>query len=150
MNEIVTLDCLLCPGIFRGMPTEEDWKYLVLGDVPGTFFRDLDYLIGRIEAASGYQVLAILREPTRSDILGFTDKRFDFKGYDLVEDETCISAITNCGGFDLAFSDDDLSACGLVSEHEAAYRIRDLLRKHYPDEPHAICAVWAIWRMRAE
>lgn len=149
-NEIVTLDGLLCPAIFRGPPTEEGWNYLVLHDIPKTFFDDLDYLLGQVEDETEYQILAVVREPTQSDVLGFTDERFDFKGYDLVEDETGISALTNCGGFPLAFSDGELSECGLVPDFENAYRIRDLLKQQYPDEHHANCAVWAIWRMREE
>jgi hypothetical protein len=130
------------------MPTEEDWNYIVYGEeAAATFFRDVDYLLSRIKAATEYQVLAVLREPTQSAVQSYADKRFEFKGYDLI-DQGGISAISNCGGFDLAFSDNDLSAWGLVPDHESAYRIRDLLRKHYPDEPHADCAVWAIWRMK--
>jgi hypothetical protein len=148
LKEVVSLDCLLCPSIIEGaLLTEEDWNYIVLEEVVGTFFCDVDYLLSRIRAESQQQVIAVLREPTESDVLSYSDDRFQFKGYDLVEDQTGISALTNCGGFDLAFSNDDLSECGLVSEHERAYRIRDLLRKHYPDEPHANCAVWAIWKM---
>jgi hypothetical protein len=148
-NEIITLDCMLCPDIIGGMPTPEDWSYIVYHEAPaGTFFRDLDYLLSRIEAATEFQVLAVLREPTLEAVQSFADKRFEFKGYDLVEVDGGISTLTNCGGFfDLAFSDDDLSPWGLVPDQESAYRIRDLLRKHYPDEHHADCHVWAIWRM---
>lgn len=147
-NEIITLDCLLCPDIMRGEPTAEDWNYIVYeDDATGQFFSEVEYLLSRIEATTEYQVLAVLREPTLEAVRSFADKRFDFKGYDLIEVQGGISALTNCGGFDLAFSDDDRSPWGLVSNQESAYRIRDLLRNHYPDEPHADCHVWAIWRM---
>lgn len=42
------------------------------------------------------------------------DKRFKFYGYDLLEDFTSISALTNCGGFDKAFLPKDISEYGLI------------------------------------
>jgi hypothetical protein len=146
-NEIITLDGWLCPDIMRGELTAEDWNYIVYGEcAAGLFFSDLEYLLSRIETTTDYQVLAVIREPTPEAVRSFADRRFDFKGYDLIEVQGSISALTNCGGW-FEFSADDLSPWGLVPDHESAYRIRDLLRNHYPDDPHANCHVWALWRM---
>jgi hypothetical protein len=147
LEELVSLDCMLCPSIIGDL-TEEDWKYIVCEQTFYGLFRDLDHLLDRIQTDDKYQIIATIREPTERDLLRFIDERFDFKGHDLIEDQTRISALTNCGGFDLAFCKDDLSECGLVTELERACRIRELLVKHYPEDPHANCAAWAIWRMR--
>jgi hypothetical protein len=146
LNEVVSLDQMLCPSVIQDL-TDEDWNHISSEPWFG-LFQDLDYLLGRVEAEDRYQIIEVLREPSQSDILGFTDERFKFKGYDLVEQQAGNSALTNCFGFDLACSADDLSECGLVSDHAKAYQIRDLLKQHYPDEHHADCTVWAIWRMR--
>ena len=92
-----------------------------------------------------YQVLAAVSEPTDGDIVGFADGRFIFKGFDLLNANT--SALTNCGGFDLAFTEADLNECGLVPLCHDAYRIRESLRSNYPYDIHSECVVWAIWRM---
>lgn len=105
-------------------------------------------MLSRIKTKSQYQIVATIREPKKNDISTFQNERFVFKGYDLIEDETRISALTNCGGFDLAFQNNDLSESGLLSGYEKAYQIRDLLLKNYPDENHADCTVWAIWKMK--
>src|SRR5205823_1421962 len=114
-NEIITLDCMLCPDIMLAELTAEDWNYLVYHEeAAGTFFFDVEYLLSRIEATTEYQVLAVLREPTLEAVRSFADQRFAFKGYDLIEVQGGNSALTNCGGFPLAFSDDDRSPWGLV------------------------------------
>jgi hypothetical protein len=33
-------------------------------------------------------------------------------------------------------------------DHPKAVAVQQLLRTEYPDEPHARCHVWAIWRMK--
>lgn len=42
----------------------------------------------------------------------------------------------------------DLSECGLLVDHARATAVRQLLLKEYPEEPHACCRIWAIWRMK--
>ncbi|MCR3757464.1 hypothetical protein KYB31_00480 [Clostridium felsineum] len=75
------------------------------------------------------------------------DKRFKFYGYDLIEDSTRISALTNCGRFDKAFSSNDISEFGLIKEYKKAKEIQSLLLENYPDEEHVDCVLWGIWRM---
>jgi hypothetical protein len=35
---------------------------------------------------------------------------------------------------------------GLIKSRERAFRIRDTLRRCFPDRDEAKCHVWAIWR----
>ncbi len=92
-----------------------------------------------------YQVLAAMSDPTDSDVAGFADDRFVLKGFDLLNANT--SALTNCGGFDIAFTEADLNDCGLIPACQEAYRIRESLRLNYPCDINSECVVWAIWRM---
>lgn len=72
---------------------------------------------------------------------------FTFCGYDLVEMNTCISAITNCGAyFDNAVDYGNLNEYGLLSNYLDAVKTQILLRDHYPDENHAYCEVVEVWR----
>ena len=92
-------------------------------------------------------MIAAIREPDEADMDKIKDARFVFKGFDLLEDFSGISALTNCGGFDEAFMPGELNKSGLVEGYADAYRIQKGLREHYPGENHANCAVWALWRM---
>ena len=94
-------------------------------------------------------VLALMENPTDEEVRAFNDDRFIFRGFDLVELQTGISALVNCGGFPKAFSSTDLSDCGLLTDHAKALSVQKLLRAEYPDEHHADCDVWAIWQMNA-
>jgi hypothetical protein len=72
---------------------------------------------------------------------------FTFCGYDLVEMDTCISAITNCGvGFDNAVDYGNLNEYGLVPNYLDVVKTQILLRDNYPDENHAYCEVVEVWR----
>lgn len=93
-------------------------------------------------------MLALMQEPTRADLDLFADSRFTFRGFDLIEKTGSISALVNCGGFDKAISNVDLSTCGLLTDLSAALDAERLLRENYPDEPHANCDLWAIWQMK--
>jgi len=57
---------------------------------------------------------------------------FDFCGFDLI-DEFEISALTNCGGFDNAFTYKDLNSLGLIANYELARKIQADLKNKYPD-----------------
>ena len=89
----------------------------------------------------------MIQNPTEDEVRSFSDHRFVFRGFDLVELQTGISALVNCGGFPKAFSPADHSDCGLLTDHAKALSVQNLLRAEYPDEPHADCDVWAIWQM---
>jgi hypothetical protein len=67
-------------------------------------------------------------------------------GYDLVDVQHSASALSNCGGFPHAFSNEELTSKGLLASHARAVEVQAALRRHYPQEPHADCHVWAIFR----
>jgi len=48
-------------------------------------------------------------------------------------DEFEISALTNCGGFDNAFTYKDLNSLGLIANYELARKIQADLKNKYPD-----------------
>ena len=149
LREIISLDSILCPSIFRELSVE-DWNHNVQEDFKTHLFRDLDYLLGKTAGRDGFNVLALMQGPTRAELDSFADSRFAFRGFDLIEKNGSISALMNCGGFDKAFSKTDLSVCGLVTDFSAAKGIERLLREDYPSEPHANCDLWAIWQMHLE
>ncbi len=68
-------------------------------------------------------------------------------GYDLIEEETQISALNNCGGFPKVFANDELNKYGLLDGFERTREVRRLLAQQYTDEHHAKCELYAIWRL---
>lgn len=72
-------------------------------------------------------------------------ENFSFCGYDLAE-EFEISALTNCGGFDETFTYKDLNAFGLLPDFATAQKMQMDLEKNNPEEEHADCLLFAIWR----
>ena len=149
LREIVSLDDILCPTFFREL-IAEDWQHNVQENFKTDFFHDLEYVLGRVARNNRFNVLAVIQEPTPVELAYFTDSRFVFRGFDLVESGGSISGLVNCGGFPKAFSPDELSDCGLLKDHAKALNVQKLLRDEYPDEPHANCDVWAIWQMKVE
>ena len=98
--------------------------------------------------AGRVNILAVLQNPAAEEVRSFTDRRFEFRGFDLVDVYGNISALVNCGGFDKVFAPTELSECGLLTDHAKALRVQMRLREEYPDEHHANCDLWAIWQMR--
>ena len=75
---------------------------------------------------------------------------FSFYGYDLIEEGSGVSALNNCGGFEKAFANKYVSEVGLIEDYHLARDIQNRLLEFYPEEIHADCDLWAIWRMDRE
>jgi len=116
---VISLDRILCPSVFKDL-TDEDWSHNVQEDFKLNFFYNLDYVLGKVAGQDQVNVLALMHNPTVEEFRSFSDQRFSFRGFDLVELETGISALVNCGEFPKAFSSSDLSDCGLLTEHAQA------------------------------
>lgn len=145
LQEVNSLDCLLCPSVIETL-TDEDWQYNVHENHMTHLFRDLDYLLRRVAGNKPVNVLAVMHEPCAADVYSFVDPRFVFRGFDLIETEVGISALSNCGGFDRSFSDTDLSEYGLLTDYAKAVDVQKSLIKEHPEEHHAECDLWAIWK----
>ncbi len=147
LEEVITLDSNLCPSVVDFTDDDRDWDHLADQDDIYGMFEDLDYLLKRIEGIAPVNILAAVRNPQADCKTEFPNPRFTFKGYDLVDPVCSIGALTDCGGFPGVFQNEELSNVGLISDFTRAQEIQASLLEHYPDEPHAKCDVWAIWRM---
>ena len=145
LREVISLDGILCPSITQNL-TDEDWDHNVQENHKTHLFRDLDYLLNKVVGRERVNVLAVMQEPTPAEIAEFTDSRFLFCGFDLIECDGSISALVNCGGFPKAFLNSELSDCGLLTDHARALSVQHKLRDEYPDEQHARCDLWAVWQ----
>ena len=153
LREVVSLDGILNCNVFDNDEenSAEDWEHidLYLSDNETGFvtYKDLDYLLKKSAGRGPLNILAIIQNPTDGDMAAFADPRFEFRGFDLADKDFGMSALVNCGGFDKAFANSELSDCGLISSLSRADEVRGLLRQNYPDGDHTDCDVWAIWLM---
>lgn len=74
------------------------------------------------------------------------ERDFEFIGYDLIETDGDVSALVNCGGFDETFKPKELNSYGLISEYDRAKEIQTELPKNNPNEHHADCNLFEVWR----
>ena len=147
--EVVTIEDHYMP--LRNQLTVEDWASVASADEvgPPLCFRDLERLqraIARISPTLPLNLLCVFREPTEPPIA--PQSSFTFLGYDLIEDKTGVSAVTNCGGqFAAVIEDGEINARGLIDTFDRAKEIQRELPKSYPQDPHACCSLWAIFRV---
>jgi hypothetical protein len=147
LREVVSLDPMLCPPV---LPTikPEYWPYIVNEDFMLNFFVDFPYLLQQVAGIPQKNVLCVFRNPPSQPIAPAVAS-FEFLGYDLVDIMGSASALTNCGGFPDVFSNAELSTTGLLPGLERAGQVQARLRSLHPEEPHANCHVWAIFRFIA-
>jgi hypothetical protein len=145
LDEVVSLDNMLCPSVPEEL-TSADWDHNVHADYLTFFFRSLDYLRNRVAGDDRLNILTVLQNPTETDLAETSLPGFAFAGFDLVDVHGDISALTNCGGFDLVFANAELSDLGLLTDLSRGRDVQTSLRLEYPEESHAECHVWAIWR----
>jgi hypothetical protein len=149
LKEVVSLDISLCNPLVNEL-SDEDWNHIVCEDFRSNYFKDLDYLALKVKDVQRKNVLGLYRNPDTHISTAPAQRDFGFIGYDLIEEATQISALTNCGGFPEAFSNDELNSCGLISKFERANEIRKKLVEMYPKEAHAHCEMYAIWRLNEQ
>ena len=145
LDEVVSLDPMLCPTVLPELK-DEYWPHVVNEDFMLSFFVDLEFLLNEISGMDELNLLCVYRDPTSPPELGAGPVGFDFLGYDLVDVQASASALTNCGGFPDIFDNTELSSKGLLTSYARAFDVQSQLRARYPDESHANCHVWAIFR----
>lgn len=150
LESLLTLDATLCPRAPSPL-NDEDWNH----NVPmGSFawcFRDLSYLEHRIADFGAIRILATIRHPMHPCDELRPDDRFAFAGYDILDKETDISLLTNCGPFPRALAPKELSSCGLLPRFSRAAAVRSALELNYPEHSHVPgCEVWALWEMQSK
>ena len=92
------------------------------------------------------QILAVILRPDVDPLDRLAREEFVFCGYDLVEEATTISAITNCGGMFASVPYDQLTEYGLLPTYKDAVLTQLALVEEAPDENHAYCMICEIWR----
>jgi hypothetical protein len=144
LDEVVSLDGTLCPTVLPNIKPA-NWDHIVNENLMLNFFTDLDYLRNETAEIRRKNILCVFRNPGDHPS-SQVPEGFEFVGYDLVDKDASISALTNCGGFPQAFSNAELSEKGLLRNHERGLEVQETLRQQYPNEHHADCHLWAIFR----
>jgi hypothetical protein len=145
LDELVTLDLGLCPTVLKKIK-DNYWPHIVNEDFLLEYFVDLDFLVNEISGVVDRNLLCVFRNPADPPSCDTGSINFEFLGYDLCDVEVGTSALSNCGGFPDVFSSDELSCKGLLTSHARALEVQKQLRLTHPEEPHANCHCWAIFR----
>jgi len=147
LTELVSLDGMLNEILVEpNLDDADDWDYIhTIEQYQTGFFTTLDFVFKRLKPKNKFNLLTVVVEPdAECNILGIDD--FEFVGYDLLDKDFGISALTNCGGFDETFLPKDLNGKGLIDDFKTSYEIKKRLLENNPEEHHADTNVIAIWR----
>ena len=144
LQELVSLDGMLCPTILPEIK-DDYWPHIVNEDFMLAYFLDFDFLMTQVAGIARKNVLGVFRNPVAQPVPPPVAE-FEFLGYELVDLQNAASALTNCGAWPDVFDKSELSPFGLLPELERALDVQAMLRSLYPDEPHAQCHVWAVFR----
>lgn len=144
LREVVSLDENLCPTVLPDIP-DHYWPHIVNENYMLRYFRDLGFLLKEVDHLAAKNVLCVYRDPPVHP--ASPPANFRYLGYDLVDISGGVSALGNCGGFPDVFANSELSEHGLLTSHARAAQVQAGLRARHPDEPHADCHSWAIFRL---
>ncbi|HEV2502075.1 MAG TPA: hypothetical protein VGV39_03320 [Mesorhizobium sp.] len=144
LTEVVGLDGMLNEIVLSEVK-DHYWEKIVNEDFMLHFFTDLNFMLAQIDDVRNLNVIGTIKAPAE-DVSGLVWDGFTFCGYELLDQDHDISALTNCGGFPDVFRNDELSSQGLVLDFGRATQIRHDLQQLYPEERHADCNIWAVFR----
>ena len=147
LKELVSLDGMLNELSFElNLDSEEDWKHIITdGDYVTDLFNSAEYVLQRTKDLEYFNFLAVIKNPTRDSTL-LVSGEFEFLGYELLDEDYGVSALTNCGGFDKTFRPNELNRLGLIDDLNRAQQIQKDLITNNPEEHHAYCNLFGIWR----
>ena len=145
LDEVVSLDSMLCGTLLPEMK-DEYWPHIVSEDFMLNFFIDLEFMVAQLPDVAERNLLCVYRNPPNEPTPPSGPVDFEFLGCDLVDVMGGVSALTNCGGFIDVFDNRELSPKGLLTSHARASDVQSQLKAKYPEEPHANCHVWAVFR----
>ncbi|MVO07765.1 hypothetical protein GOQ30_01140 [Flavobacterium sp. TP390] len=147
LTELVSLDGMLNENLVEpDFDSAEDWNFIYCEGIFQTdLFTSVDFVFKRLKAIDTFNLLAVVLEPEQ-DCKYVMVEGFEFVGYELLDRDFSISALTNCGGFDETFLPTDLNDKGLIDDFTKAYEIKKMLIENNPDEHHADTNVIAVWR----
>ena len=148
LKELLSLDSMLCRSVLASDKVpDEYWPHIVREDFMLDYFVDLNFLESQLRSKSGFNLLCVVRNPINEESgSGLIPPGFAFQGYDLVEVEGGVSALTNCGGFPDVFANTELSETGLFADFSRAREVQAKLKERHPEDAHADCHLWAIFR----
>lgn len=141
--EFCSLDSMMNDSVFTP-ETIEDWENIVQKDFMIEMITNLSYARKIHERHPGAVIFGLIIEPDVEDL----KENDGLLGFDVIDGYCGNSLITNCGGYPEIFNDEDISKYGLLDDYYNACRIRDELRRQFPECAHAReCCVWAIYRV---
>ena len=147
LKELVSLDSMLCPSILSSKKIpHEYWSHIVNEDFMLDYFIDLKFLEGQIQQKRDFNLLCVFRNPNAEPSPSLLPAGFSFVGYDLVEVDGGVSALTNCRSFSDVFANSELNDKGLLQTHARGIEVQRKLRELHSDDAHADCHLWAIFR----
>ena len=131
LSELVSLDSMLNPHLITDI-IDEGWNHIVNEDYRLSYFTNLDYMLTRLPNTPNRNILGLYRNPDSHITTPPAPASFEFLGYDLIEEQTQISALTNCGGYPETFSNSEINPFGLISDYPRASQIQDELYTKNP------------------
>lgn len=147
LTELVSLDGMLNEILVVPVyENADDWNFIHIVDQYQTgFFTTLEFVFKRLKSKDKFHLLTVVLEPEQ-DCKDINIEDYEFLGYDLLDRDFSISALTNCGGFDETFLPADLNSKGLIDDFSKAYDIKKRLLENNPTDFHADTNVIAVWR----
>ena len=92
------------------------------------------------------QILEVITRPGKTKEASLEQQGFTFCGYDLVEEFSGISAITDCGGSFRSIRYEGLTEFGLIPTYKEAVMTQLAIAEEDPYDSHADCEILEIWR----
>ena len=110
LTELVSLDGMLNEILVEpDYDNADDWDCIYIVEQYQTgFFTRLEFVFKRLKPKDKFNLLTVVLEPDQ-DCKDVKIDDYEFVGYDLLDQDFSISALSNCGGFDETFLPTDLN-----------------------------------------
>ena len=145
LKRVITLDPALCPPVVHP-ESASDWQFIAKEEFMIDFFTNLEFVRQRAVGHRPSVLVAVARDPSTEEVRDFSSIGFEFAGFDVVDAQFTASSLFNRHFSSLNDFSKLSPESGLIRSRERAFRLRDAVRRRYPDREEARCHVWAIWQ----
>jgi hypothetical protein len=144
LSSFDSVDSMHRPDLFAP-DSVEDWHNCINENFKLTIVTNLEYARRILDRYDSPVLIGVDIELEEGYVAGD-----GFLGYDIIDGDSSISLVTNCGTDEEGLFDDHIQPNGLLGDLDRALQIRDRLRRDFPADPHAAdCTVWAVYKVDA-
>jgi hypothetical protein len=145
-KEYYSIDSINRESLFTP-DSEEDWENCINENFMLNIITNLNYDLKIAHKFPSGEIIGVIENPKHSN--EEIPINHILMGYDIIDEYTSISLVTNWGGKEEGIKILKLNTSALIDNLNYAYELKGILHRDFKDDDHAKrCEVWSVYKLK--